>query len=255
MDYSEAQGWIPPLDRRHVVAKERFRNKILQTLDEHEIERLCLRPVKLEVMHEMEYPGSAVEHIFFVEEGVASQTVTLQDGSQVEAGMFGYEAAIGVSALMGVRKSLNRVYMQIPGRGFMSPIECARREFERMGTFHSLALRYVQMQVTLSAQTTACNTKHEVEKRLARWLLICADRAAKDHFEISQEFLSEMLGTARPSVSIAAGHLKQKGLIEYSRGTVRILDAKRLESHACECYLVVKEHLDNFLEFDTGYVI
>ncbi len=206
-------------------------------------------------MHEMEFPGSSIDHIFFVEEGVASQTVTLQDGSQVEAGMFGYEAAVGVSALMGVRKSLNRVYMQIPGRGYMSPIECARREFDRMGGFHSLALRYVQTQLTLTAQTAACNVKHDVEKRLARWLLICADRAAKDDFEISQEFLADMLGTARPSVSIAAGHLKQKGLIQYSRGLIRILDAKRLEEHACECYLVVKQHLDNFLEFDAGYVV
>ncbi len=214
-----------------------------------------LHPVQMEVMHEMEYPGSTVEHLFFIEEGVGSMTVTLQDGSQVEAGMFGYESVVGVSALMGVRRSLNRVYMQVAGKGYASPVENAREEFRRGGEFQTLALRYVQAQLTQSAQTAACNAKHDVEQRLARWLLICADRANKDDFEISQEFMADMLGISRPSVSVAAGHLKQQGLIDYRRGAIKIMDVKRLEARSCECYLVVKRHLDDLAEFDTGFVV
>lgn len=232
-----------------------YKNTVLQRLDAASIQRLELRPVELELRHEMEHPGTTIDNIFFIEEGVASMTVTLKDGSQVEAGMFGYESVVGVSALMGVRRSLNPVYMQVPGRGFASPVDLARREFQRFAEFHDLVLRYVQAQLTQSTQTAACNAKHDVEQRLARWLLICKDRGNKPDFEISQEFMADMLGISRPSVSIAAGLLKQKGLIEYRRGAILILDEKRLGERACECYQVVREHLTNFAEFDTGFVV
>ncbi len=232
-----------------------YRNTVLQHLDPESIERLALQPVVLEVGHEMEFSGNAIGHIFFIEEGIGSMTVTLKDGSQVEAGVFGYESVVGVSALMGVRRSLNRVYMQLGGHGYMSPVEAARKEFRRGEKFQDLALRYVQAQLTQSAQSAACNAKHDVEQRLARWLLNCADRANRPDFLMSQEYLSEMLGISRPSVSIAAGLLKQRGLIDYARGAIRVLDAKRLEETACECYQVVKAHLDNIAEFDTGSVV
>jgi CRP-like cAMP-binding protein len=182
---------------------------------------------------------------------MASMTVTFTDGAQVEVGMFGYESVIGVSALMGTRRSLNRVYTQIPGCGYSSPIEAATREFDRGEAFHDLALRYVQAQLVQAMQSAACNAKHELNQRLARWLLICADRAHSQTFKIRHEFLSDMLGASRPAVSTAAGALKQRNLIEYTRGTIRIVDSGRLERHACECYRVIKDHLDNYLEFDT----
>ncbi len=169
--------------------------------------------------------------------------------------MFGYESVVGASALMGVRRSLNRVYMQVAGHGYACSVESARREFQRCGRFQDLALRYVQAQLTQSAQTAACNAKHHVEQRLARWMLICGDRANKPDFGISQEFLGDMLGISRPSVSIAAGHLKALGVIEYNRGVIQILDRVALEARSCECYQVVKEHLQNYLEFDTGFVV
>ena len=237
------------------MPETRYTNTLLQHFSSAVIERLCLRRVDLELRHEMEYPGSTIDNLFFIEQGVGSMTVTLQDGSQVEAAMFGFESVVGVSALMGVRRSLNRVYMQVAGWGYASKIDCARREFARGEVFHELALRYVQAQLTQSAQSAACNAKHDVEQRLARWLLICADRANKPDFVISQEFLADMLGTARPSVSIAAGHLKQQGLIDYKRGAICLRDRKGLEARACECYLVVKHHLDSLMEFDTGFVV
>jgi len=226
----------------------------LKHLDSAAIGRLGLKPITLELRHEMEYPGSPIDHLFFLEEGIGSMTVTLNDGSQVEAGMFGYESVVGISALMGVKRSLNRVYMQMAGHGYTCGTLPARKEFNRGEMFHALALRSVQTQLTQSAQSAACNAKHDVEQRLSRWLLICADRSNRNEYAMSQEFLSEMLGISRPSVSIAAGLLKQKGLIEYSRGTIHILDRTLLEGESCECYRVVKNHLDNLMEFDQGLV-
>ena len=229
-----------------------FRNSILKTLDREVVARLCLHPVVFEVEHELEFPGQPIDHLYFVEEGMASMTTTFLDGSQVEVGMFGYEGVIGISALMGTKRSLNRVYTQIPGHGYSCAIEFARREFELGGEFQSLALRYVQSQLLQAAQSAGCNAKHDLDQRLARWLLLCADRAHSNNFRLSQEFIADMLGSTRPTVSTAAGLLKESGLIQYSRGVIRLLDVAKLEARACECYRVIKDHLDNYTEFDSG---
>jgi CRP-like cAMP-binding protein len=148
--------------------------------------------------------------------------------------MVGYESVIGISALMGTKESLNRIYTQIPGNGYFCPIDAARAEFELGGLFNALALRCVQAQLVQAMQSTACNGKHNVEQRLARWLLLCADRAHSNTFMISQEFLAEMLGNNRSSVSVAAGAFKDAKLIDYNRGLIHIIDVARLEARACE---------------------
>lgn len=205
------------------------------SLDADIITRLHLRRVEFELQHEIEFPGNPIEHLFFVEEGMASITTTFKDGAQVEVGMFGYESVIGVSALMGTKRSLNRVYTQIAGYGYSCTIEAARTEFRLCGAFQGMALRYVQAQLVQAMQSAGCNAKHELEQRLARWLLICADRAHSDTFKMSQEYLAEMLGASRPTVSTTAGLLKDAKLIAYNRGTIHILDIHGLEMKACEC--------------------
>lgn len=230
-----------------------FKNTLLQHLDPATITRLHLRPVQLNLRQDLETPGQPVSHIYFLEEGIASMTTTFEDGKQVEVGMFGYEAAIGISTLMGTRHSLNRIFMQLPGFGYASPAAAAQEEFNRHERFMLLSLRYVQAQLTRSAQNAACNAIHTVDQRLARWLLICCDRAGLEKLEMSQEFVSEMLGATRSTVSIAAAHLKEKGLIDYRRGTLSVLDVQSLETEACECYRVVRNHLENYAEFDTGF--
>jgi CRP-like cAMP-binding protein len=229
-----------------------FKNSVLRTLDGEAIQRLSLKPITLEVGHEVETPGSLIEHLIFIEEGMASMTTIFEDGSEVGVGMFGFASIIGVSALMGAKRSLNRIYMQIEGNGYSCPVEVGRREFRLGGAFQSLALRYVQVQLIHAAQSAGCNAKHSVDQRLARWLLLCGDRARRNTFKMSQESLAHMLGVARPTVSIAAEHLKEEGLIEYSRGVIHILDVTRLEEKSCECYRVVKKHLDSYTEFDSG---
>jgi CRP-like cAMP-binding protein len=229
-----------------------FKNTLLKSLDPEIIARLDLRPVAFELEHEIEFPGNSIQHLFFVEEGMASMTTTFIDGSQVEVGMFGYESVIGVSALMGTKQSLNRVYTQIAGHGYSCTVSAARNEFRLGGAFQQMALRYVQAQLVQAIQSAGCNAKHELEQRLARWLLICADRAHNNIFKMSQEYLAQMLGASRPTVSTTAGLLKDAKLIKYSRGLIQILDASGLEKKACECYHIIKDHLDNYAEFESG---
>ena len=240
--------------RRSSTSVPAYNNTLLRSLSPESLQRLHLHPVSFELEHEIEYPGKPIDHLYFVEEGMASMTTTFKDGSQVEVGMFGYESVIGVSALMGTRRSLNRVYTQIAGNGYSSPLEAARKEFALGGPFQLLTLRYVQAQLIQAAQSAGCNAKHSSEQRLARWLLICADRAHSNDFKMSHEFLADMLGSSRSTVSLAAAQLKHQGLISYTRGDIHILNPKGLEQIACECYGVIKDHLDNYAEFDTGRI-
>jgi CRP-like cAMP-binding protein len=230
-----------------------YKNTLLKALDGDVIARLRLQPVTFELKHEIENPGEPIDRLYFLEEGMASMTAAFKDGSQVEVGMFGFESVIGVSALMGTKKSLNRVYTQIAGHGYSCHVEDARREFRLGGDFQFLALRYVQAQLVQALQSAGCNAKHNFEQRLARWLLICADRAHIDTFKISHEFLADMLGVRRPTVSTTAGILKRKGLIEYTRGEIRILDVPGLTKTSCECYLTIANYFDNYTKFDTAF--
>lgn len=229
-----------------------YRNTLLRHLEPNSLERLALRPVNLPLLYDLEEPGQPLHHLYFLEKGIGSMTTCFENGSQVETSMFGYESVIGVSALMGTRHSLNRIFMQLAGSGYASPVNAARQEFQRGGHFQQLALRYVQMQLVLSTQNAACNAMHTYEQRLARWLLICCDRANQPHLEMAQQFVSQMLGSTRSTVSIAAAALKAKGLIDYRRGAIQLLDTKGLEAEACECYRVVRTHLESFEEFDAG---
>jgi CRP-like cAMP-binding protein len=228
-----------------------YKNTLLSSFDAGVIERLHLKTVRFKVGQEIEDTGKPVQNIYFLEEGMASMTTTFANGMQVEVGMFGFESVIGVSALMGTKLSLNRVYTQVEGWGYRSKLEDALSEFGRGEMFQKLALRYVQAQLVQVTQSAGCNAIHHFDQRLARWLLITADRASTDSFMMSQEFLSHMLGVTRSTVTLTAGRLKKKNLIAYNRGEIRILDRNRLEKTACECYRVTKNHLESFLSFDT----
>jgi CRP-like cAMP-binding protein len=235
-----------------LVDRPRFKNTLLNALEADTLARLRLSPAVFRLKHELERPHTPLKHLYFLETGMASMTTWFKDGSQVEVGTFGHESIIGISALMGVRRSLNQVYTQIPGYGFSCSIEHALAEFRRNGGFQYCALRYVQAQLDQATRSIGCNAKHKFEPRLARWLLTCRDRADSDTFAMSHELLSIMLGGTRSTATIAAGQLKSKGLIEYRRGVIHILDTGGLERAACECYAIIKNHLKHYVEFDTA---
>ena len=233
----------------------RFTNRILGSLPADAVERLHLRAVTLPAGREIEFPGNPLENLFFLETGVALMTTTFDDGSQVEVGLFGFESVLGLSALMGTKRSLNRVYMLLGGHGYAASMAAVRPEFLRCGDFQKLALRSVQAQLSQVAQSAGCNAKHDVEQRLARWLLLCLDRSGSSKLAMSQESLATMLGIRRMSASVSVGRFKELGLLDHHRGEIQILDPRGLEAKACECYRVVKQHLDNSTEFDTGFSV
>lgn len=183
---------------------------------------------------------------------MASVTTNFLDGSEVEVGMFGHESVIGLSGLMGSLKSLNRIYIQIAGHGYRCTLADASVEFDRGGLFRNTMLQSVQAQLLQSMQSTGCNAKHTVEQRLARWLLLCADRTKSSSFLLPQVFLADMLGARRTTVTMAALALKRAGLIRYSRGSLEILDTARLEQRSCECYRVVRDYLDDRTAFTSS---
>jgi Crp-like helix-turn-helix domain len=234
------------------MIKHSFNNFVLQRLNDKAIARLELRPVALPANYEIEFPGESIKNLFFLEEGMASMTTTFLDIFQFQVALAGTEAVLGASCMMGTRSSLNRVYMQTDGHGFSSRIEPATREFKRGEEFHDLTLRYLQAQFIQSAQTAACAAHHRVEQRLARWLLLCAERSSGADLSLSHEYMADMIGARRSTVSVCAARLQAQNLIRYTRWKIRLLDLDGLEKTACECYRVVRDHLANTAECDQN---
>ena len=229
-----------------------FKNSILRSLDAETISRLQLKPLTLQSGREIENPGEPIEHLIFIEDGIGSMTNTFQDGFQVEVGMFGYESVMGASALMGTHRSLNKVYMQMAGHGLSCRMPLATAEFQRFGRFHDLVIRSVQALLVQACQSAGCNAHHNLAQRLSRWLLLCSDRSESLTLSLTHEYLADMLGSNRSTVSVAAERLQSDGLIHYTRGKVVILNRPGLETRSCECYHAVRDHLANYLEVEQN---
>ncbi|HZD30662.1 MAG TPA: Crp/Fnr family transcriptional regulator [Candidatus Angelobacter sp.] len=185
--------------------------------------------------------NGVVTHGYFLEEGMASVVVVLEGGNTVEVGVVGFEGVVGIPILLGTGGTPGRTFMQIAGAGYRVNAKQLRDEFERPGELRHILQKYMQGYMVQTAQTAACNRLHNIEERLARWLLTCRDRTASDHLRLTQEFLGQMLGAPRTTVTLAAGLLHRAGMIEYSRGTVTVKDGAALEESACECYRIVRD--------------
>ena len=218
-----------------------YSNRILASLPEDELARLVphLSPVTLERNHPMLEDGQIVIDAYFLETGIASIVVTTEDGKTVEAGIVGRCGMVGIPILLGTQTMPGRTFIQIPGAGFRISAESVWREFERAGEFRRRLLRYLQAQLIQTSQTAACNRLHDIEQRLARWLLLCHDRMDSNDLPLTQEFVGQMLGAPRTTVTLALGLLQRAGLIDSSRGHILITDRKGLEDVACECYRAI----------------
>jgi CRP-like cAMP-binding protein len=162
------------------------------------------------------------------------------DGRSVEVGIVGREGMVGMPLTVGLRRGTFRAIMQMSGSGVRIRSDVFQEILLCASTLQSELSRFALMHGMQVAQLAACNRLHEIEQRLARWLLMCQDRVDSPVLPLTHEFLAQMLGTGRPSVSLAAGALENAGLIENLRGTVKILNRKSLEGAACECYGVVQ---------------
>jgi len=219
-----------------------YKNSILAALPPGELAALrpALSPIDLPVDMSLQVAKRQERYAYFLEAGMASIVSTMDDGSNVEVGTVGRDGLVGVSGLLGVGKSHFNTFMQIAGSAFRIDSARLKRAFEQPGKLRSLLQRYIHLQLLSARQYTACNRLHSAEQRLARWLLICQDIVRSDDLSLKQEFLGQMLGIRRITVTVTASALQKKGLIRYTRGRLLIKDRAGLEKVACECYQVTK---------------
>lgn len=228
-------------------------NQLLTTLPPETYARLLpkLEIVPLVFKQVIYQPGDLLQHIYFPLSGVISLLNILADGTETEVGLVGNEGIAGISVFLGVDTTSIKALVQIPGDAMRMRISDFKVEILD-NELHNLLQRYTQTLINQISQSVACNRHHSVEQRCCRWLLMCHDRAESDHFPITQEFLSHMLGVRRAGVTVVAGMLQKAGLISYSRGRMTIIDRPGLEKVACECYESIKVEFDRVLPFNSG---
>src|SRR5713101_8616527 len=190
------------------------------------------------VLHEA---GRKLEFAYFPNRGLISLVVVMKDGKTAEAGIVGNEGFTGTLAAVGLSRGPLQAVVQITGDGFRVEVGALQNTLESAPHLQLMLNRYALIRGMQVAQTAACNRLHDIEQRLARWLLMTQDRVDSGSLPITHDFLATMLGTDRPSVSLAAGALQQDEAIQCRRGTVQILNRKRLETSVCECYRVIQQ--------------
>jgi len=223
------------------------KNRILAALPEEESSRLRphLQLVSCSLGKVLWMRGDPVRYLYFPQDAVAALLASMDDGKSVEVALTGAEGLLGIWALLGAEKYWYLAVVQVPGSFLRIHAEVLRAEFERGGVLHHQLLRYTRYLLAQISQTAACNRVHLLQQRLARWLLMLQDHAKGNEFPITHEFLSQMLGTPRSEVTLAAGMLRNLGLIRYARGKMAILDRQGLEAAACECYQIVTDELND----------
>jgi CRP-like cAMP-binding protein len=225
-------------------------NRLLDQLPKEEYERLMplLELVPLAAKQNLYGVNDPIRHVYFPKTGMVSVVILLEDGRQVESGTVGNEGLVGLPVVLGVGFSTHRVMCQVPGASLRLPASQFTEAIKHNPQLYSLLQRYVAASLRTTAQIVACNALHPVLERLCRWLLMIHDRVATGAFPITQEFLAEMLGVRRQTISIIAGTLQKAGLVSYRRGVVRILNRKGLEECACECYETMKTSYDQIVD-------
>ncbi|CAA9212120.1 MAG: cAMP-binding proteins - catabolite gene activator and regulatory subunit of cAMP-dependent protein kinases [uncultured Acetobacteraceae bacterium] len=225
------------------------RNGLLAALPPEELERLRprLRAVELPFDQTLFPADGVVEAVLFPEGGMVSLLATLEGGDQVEVGIVGREGLIGLPLVFGDNRSLVEARVQMEGTALRIGAAALRDAMEASAALRLVLNRYALAFQALVTMTAACNARHALEQRLARWLLIAHDRAGADEFAMTHEFISMMLGVRRPGVSLAAGVLQKAGLIRYVRGRMAVTDRPGLEAAACECYHVARREFARLL--------
>ena len=186
-------------------------------------------------------PNDPLEFVYFPNAGMVSLVIETEDGRTVEVGEVGKDGIAGVPGAVGMRRCQVREVVQIAGDGFRVRVDALQKVLRSSPQLQQILTRYAVSQGLQIAQTAACNRLHNIEQRFARWLLITQDRVDSPTFAITHDFLATMLGTDRPTVSIAAGMLQKKGAIKWTRRSVQILSRAKLEKCACECYGAMQE--------------
>jgi CRP-like cAMP-binding protein len=224
-------------------------NRLLAALPKNEYRRLLptLEPFPLvfgEVIYE---PGDPIRHVYFPASGIISLLAVVEDRATLEVGIIGREGMVGLPVFLGVKTSRNRAVVRGAGAALRMKATTYRKECDNGGSLPRLLRRYTHSLLTQVAQGAACNRFHPIDARLARWVLMTRDRMGADEIQLTQEFLSNLLGVRREGVNKTAGALQKQQLITYRRGTLTTLNRAGLEAVACQCYGIIKEECDSFV--------
>jgi CRP-like cAMP-binding protein len=227
---------------------------LLELLDPEDFARLGphLEAVTFDYRQPLYAANERIEFVYFLFEGVASLVNTMANGAAAEVGTIGNEGIVGLPILLGDDLAPTTAYVQVPGAGWRLRAGVLTEEMARSEHTRTVMLHYAHAFFNQVAQSAACNHFHDVEQRCCRWLLMTHDRVQSNQFLLTQEFLGMMLGVRRSSVTAAAGALKHRKLIEYTRGRVTVLDRPGLEALSCECYAVSKAEFDRLLGRPLG---
>lgn len=221
-------------------------NRVLASIPAKDYERLHsqLEPVSLRFAQVLYQPGGKIRHVYFPVDCLISLLTAVDKRRTLEVGMVGNEGMVGMPFILGMGVSGVRALVQGGGNALRIGSAAFRAEFALNVPLQQALYRYTHALMAQISQTAACNRFHSAEARLARWLLMTRDRVNSDAFPMTHEFLAHMLGLRREGVTAAATALKRRGLIDYSRGKIQILDARRLMRASCSCYAVVKAVFD-----------
>lgn len=225
-------------------------NRLLNALTPDLYETLSpyLKEVDLERGQYLYGANELVTTLYFPYDSVLSVVVTMSDGRTSETGIIGNREVLDVGAFLNGRTMQMNYMVQIPGKSAKIESSIILEEFNRNQQMRDVILRYIHVFTSQISQTAACNSLHQIDQRLARWLLEVQDRVGQNQLKLTQEFIADMLGVRRSSVTQTAQSLQDKGLIRYRRGSIEILDLPGLEALSCECFRTVKQQYDQFFE-------
>ena len=224
-------------------AKKAEANSLLAALPRKEYQLMLpkLKLVTLTFGEVLYSPGQAIEHVYFPTNSLVSLLTLVLEHQALEVGMVGREGMLGIPLALGLNNSPERALVQGSGMALRMTAEDFRHELQQSVHLQREVYRYTFELMLQITQTAACNRFHQIEARLARWLLMTRDRVRSNQFYLTQDLLGDMLGVRRVGVTQAAGDLRERKLINYSRGQISILDGQGLEAVACQCYQVVKD--------------
>ena len=230
-------------------------NRLLAALPQPNRDRLLtqLEPVDLELKQVIHEPNIPIPFVYFVLTGVISLVINVEEEGVAEVATVGNEGFVGVPILLGADSTPLTAICQIPGSALRMPAADFRAQIQQNDELRRILGHYTQALFNQIAQSAACNRLHPIEQRCARWLLMTWDRVHADRFPLTQEFLAQMLGVRRPSVSIVASLLQRAGLIRYSRGIITITDPAGLEAATCSCYRMIRDEYDRMLGDVEGW--
>jgi CRP-like cAMP-binding protein len=222
-------------------------NKVLLAMPDNEYELMRPDLTYIDLQHHLSLhePTQKVEFVYFPNRGMVSQVVVTKDGRTVEVGVVGSEGYVGAGLAIGLSRSSVREIVQIAGDGFKMMGNALERILRSAPQLQIILNRHSGLQGMQVAQTAACNRLHDIQQRLARWLLMTQDRVSLAVLPLTHDFIATMMGTDRSTVSLAASVLQKNGIIEYVRGAVKIVNRRKLEKSACECYGVIQQFEDD----------